>query len=153
AKEVLAVAGTDDAKACDLGALHHQVGGTCSHGLKMLSTLGARPTVIPPVYLEVMMLGTALRCIRKFHDLNQSEAAGRLGISKSYLMEIESGAKEASLQLIQRYADIFHLPPSSILFFAENYAQPGRRGAAQKIVAGKILALMRFLEARSEDAP
>jgi hypothetical protein len=54
--------------------------------------------------------------------------------------------------LVQRYADVFKLPASSILFFAENYGQPSRRGAAQKIVAGKILALMRFLETRSEEA-
>lgn len=98
------------------------------------------------------MLGTALRCIRKFHDLNQNSTAEKLGISKSYLSEIESGTKEPTLQLVQRYADVFKIPASSILFFAENYALPGRRAAAQKIVAGKILALMRFLEARSEDA-
>lgn len=98
------------------------------------------------------MIGAALRCIRKFHDLNQNAAAEKLGISKSYLSEIESETKEPTLQLIQRYADVFKLPASSILFFAENYAQPQRRAGAQKIVAGKILALMRFLEARSEEA-
>jgi len=98
------------------------------------------------------MLGTALRCIRKFHDLNQHATADRLGISKSYLSEIESGSKEPTLQLVQRYADVFKIPASSILFFAENLEQPRRRAAAQRIVAGKILALMRFLEARSEDA-
>lgn len=97
------------------------------------------------------MLGIALRCIRNFHDLNQSATAERLGISKSYLSEIEKGTKEPTLQLVQRYADVFKLPASSILFFAENYAQPGRHAAAQKIVAGKILALMRYLEVRAGD--
>ena len=99
------------------------------------------------------MIGAALRCIRKFHDLNQNAAAEKLGISKSYLSEIESETKEPTFQLIQRYADVFKLSASSILFFAENYEVPRRRAVAQKIVAGKILALMRFLEARSEEAP
>jgi transcriptional regulator with XRE-family HTH domain len=95
------------------------------------------------------MLGDALRCIRVFHDLNQSTAAKRLGISRSYLSEIESGDKEPTLQLIQRYAAIFQLPASSILFFSENLTQPQEHGLARRVVAGKVLALMRFLAARS----
>jgi transcriptional regulator with XRE-family HTH domain len=99
------------------------------------------------------MLAQALRSIRIFHDLNQVEAAKRLGISRSYLSEIESGAKEPTLQLIQRYAETFSLPASSILFFSENIGRPGAHQDARRFVAGKILALMRFLEARStEDA-
>lgn len=97
------------------------------------------------------MLGDALRCIRVFHDLNQSAAAKRLGISRSYLSEIESGDKEPTLHLIQRYAAIFQLPASSILFFSENLAQPQDHGMARRVVAGKVLALMRFLAARSGD--
>ncbi|HVJ78109.1 MAG TPA: helix-turn-helix transcriptional regulator [Hyphomicrobium sp.] len=98
------------------------------------------------------MIGAALRCIRKFHDLNQNAAAEKLGISKSYLSEIESGLKEPTLQLVQKYAEAFKIPASSILFFAENFQTPGRRASAQRLVAGKVLALMQFLEARAEDA-
>ena len=97
------------------------------------------------------MLAQALRSIRVFHDLNQVEAAKRLGISRSYLSEIESGAKEPTLQLIQRYADTFGLPASSILFFSENLGRPGAHQDARRFVAGKILTLMRFLEERSTD--
>jgi transcriptional regulator with XRE-family HTH domain len=96
------------------------------------------------------MLGSALRCIRVFHDLKQGEAATKLGISRSYLSEIESGAKEATLQLVQRYAEVFGLPASSILFFSENLGRPSAHADARRFVAGKILALMRFLEARAE---
>lgn len=96
------------------------------------------------------MLGSALRCIRVFHDLNQGEAAEKLGISRSYLSEIESGGKEPTLQLVQRYGEVFKLPASSILFFSENFDRPGAHQAARRLVAGKMLALMRFLEARSK---
>ena len=98
------------------------------------------------------MLGRALRCIRVFHDLNQGQAAKKLGVSRSYLSEIESGAKEPTLQLVQRYAEAFGLPASSILFFSENLGRPGAHTDARRFVASKILALMRFLEARSSEA-
>jgi transcriptional regulator with XRE-family HTH domain len=95
------------------------------------------------------MLGSALRCIRVFHDLTQGEAAKQLRISRSYLSEIEGGSKEPTLQLVQRYAEVFGLPASSILFFSENFERPGAHEQARRFVAGKILALMRFLESRS----
>jgi len=95
------------------------------------------------------MLGTALRCIRVFHDLKQGEAASKLGISRSYLSEIESGAKEPTLQILQRYAEVFEVPLSSILFFSENIGRPEAISDTHRFVAGKIVALMRYLEARA----
>ena len=97
------------------------------------------------------MLGEALRLIRVFHDLKQTETATKLGISKSYLSEIESGAKEPTLQLIGRYAETFDLPVSSILFFSENMGKTIPRDQARRFVAGKILALLRFLDERGND--
>jgi transcriptional regulator with XRE-family HTH domain len=94
------------------------------------------------------MIGEALRLIRVFHNLKQTEVAQKLGISKSYLSEIESGIKEPTLQLIGRYAEVFDIPPSSILFFAEN-VQNGSATKARRIVAGKILSLLRYVEART----
>ena len=95
------------------------------------------------------MLGSALRCIRVFHDLKQGEAAEKLCISRSYSERDRKRRKEATLQLVQRYAELFSIPASSILFFSENFDRPGAHQAARRLVAGKVLALMRFLEARS----
>ena len=61
----------------------------------------------------------ALRLVRVFHDMNQTTLAERLQISKSYLSEIESGKKQVTLELLQKYADTFGMPLSSLLFFAE----------------------------------
>ena len=61
----------------------------------------------------------ALRLVRVFHDLNQSTLAERLEISKSFLSEIESGKKTISLELLNKYAEIFNMPVSSLMFFAE----------------------------------
>jgi transcriptional regulator with XRE-family HTH domain len=96
------------------------------------------------------MISEALRLIRVYHDLTQSEVAERLKISKSYLSEIESGTKVPTLALIDSYAEEFDLPASAILFFAENMDDPSAAGQARQFVSRKILTLLRFLEARSE---
>ena len=95
------------------------------------------------------MLSQALRLIRTFHDLKQVEAAELLGISKSYLSEIESGLKAPTLQLVERYAEAFEIPASSILFFSENINGSGSQQKARRVVAGKILAMLQFLEAKT----
>jgi transcriptional regulator with XRE-family HTH domain len=96
------------------------------------------------------MLGEALRLIRTFHDLSQTEGAEKLGISKSYLSEIESGRKIPTLQLIERYGETYDLPVSSILFFSENMGRRASYEEARRFVARKIIALMRFIDKRDE---
>jgi transcriptional regulator with XRE-family HTH domain len=96
------------------------------------------------------MLHEALRLIRVYHDIKQNEAATKLGISKSYLSEIERGHKEPSLELIRKYELVFQIPASSILFFSENIGQSPAKEKARTFVATKILSLMQFLEARGD---
>ncbi len=96
------------------------------------------------------MLNEALRLIRVYHDMKQNEAAERLGISKSYLSEIEKGHKEPSLDLLRKYEVCFGIPVSSIMFFAENMGKAPTRERARTFVASKIIKLMQFLEDRTE---
>jgi transcriptional regulator with XRE-family HTH domain len=98
------------------------------------------------------MLGEALRLIRVYHDLRQNQVAERLNISKSYLSEIENGHKSPTLELVQRYSEEFDLPVSSIMFFAESVGDGSAYDRARTFVAGKMVGLMKFLEARSDRA-
>ena len=95
------------------------------------------------------MLGEALRLIRVYHDLKQKDAAKRLGVSTSYISEIERGTKTPTLEVVNRYAEEFEIPVSSIMFFSESLARGGPMDTARTFVAGKVLALMQFLEARA----
>lgn len=95
------------------------------------------------------MLGEALRLIRVYHDMKQKQVAERLNVSTSYLSEIEKGHKTPSLDMIQRYSEFFELPISSIMFFAERIEDGGTFDRARSFVAGKMVGLMQFLEARS----
>lgn len=93
------------------------------------------------------MLGEALRLIRVYHDLKQKQVAEMVGISTSYLSEIEKGRKTPTIELIEAYSRVFDIPASSIMFFAESIeGDTGDR--ARSFIAGKMIGLMQFLEAR-----
>jgi transcriptional regulator with XRE-family HTH domain len=102
------------------------------------------------------MLNEALRLIRVYHDMKQAELATKLGISKSYMSEIEKGTKSPTMELVEKYAEIFGIPSSSILFFSENMDKPMAAGTARyahRFVAAKIIKLLQFLEERAVHAP
>lgn len=66
------------------------------------------------------MLGEALRLTRVFHDCKAGDLAKELGMSASYLSEIERGEKTPSLDIIKKYANYFGTTPSALMFFAED---------------------------------
>ena len=95
------------------------------------------------------MLHRALRLLRTYHHLKQVELAHRLGISGSYLSEIESGDKEPALALLEKYAAIFKMPVSSILLFSEKMEDHGKRRLTLRVAAAdKVLRLLEFLDER-----
>lgn len=65
------------------------------------------------------MISEALRIIRVFHDLKSTECAVNLGISLSHLSELESGKKNPSAAVLQKYSEIFDIPLSSIYLMSE----------------------------------
>ena len=66
------------------------------------------------------MLNEALRIIRAYHDITQTQLCSELGISNSYLSEIESGKKAPTLDFLSKYSQHFDIPVSSLMFFSES---------------------------------
>lgn len=97
------------------------------------------------------MLAEALRLIRVFHDMKQQELADQLGLSKSYVSELESGKKVPSMEVVQKYSDAFKIPPSSIFFFAENLEDPSKAARTRSAIASKVVQFLQFVEAKTAD--
>lgn len=98
------------------------------------------------------MLSEALRLIRIFHDLKQFEVAEKIGVSKSYISEIENGNRSPSLEIIEKYASEFRMPVSSILFFSEQIPQAKNGEKIRVVVASKVLDILKFIEGKSDAA-
>ena len=88
------------------------------------------------------MLGEALRLIRVYHDLTQTQLSYELGLSNSFLSEIESGKKIPPLEILGKYSERFEISMSSLLFFSENLDSQ-KFGSRVKVTVGKkVLALL-----------
>jgi len=96
------------------------------------------------------MFGNALRLLRRSHDLKQQELATTLKVSRSYISELESGNRTPSYDLLERYADTFNIPVSSLVFFAEtlNNENDGasRIENAKGVIARKIINMLEILD-------
>jgi len=65
------------------------------------------------------MLGDSLKLIRKMHSIPAKQLASKLGISATYLSEIENNKKKPTLDILLKYAECFKVKLSTILFFDE----------------------------------
>jgi transcriptional regulator with XRE-family HTH domain len=97
------------------------------------------------------MINDALRLVRVFHNLKQKDLASALGISPSHLNEIEKGKKQVTMDILQKYADYFKIPASSLLYFAEH---KNHRGEVQPPhpIAAKALKMLDWLDTITKDS-
>lgn len=97
-------------------------------------------------FLGKTVLNRALKLLRSFHQLSQTELARRLDISNSYLSEIESGEKKPGLEILDKYSRTFKMPVSSILLFAERLESDRRPSERIRVVAAdKILRMLEWI--------
>ncbi|MBK5407840.1 helix-turn-helix transcriptional regulator [Pseudomonas sp. TH34] len=96
------------------------------------------------------MLNQALRLIRTYHDMSQTELCKELEISNSHLSELESGKKQPSIELLTKYSKYFDIPLSSILFFSENMDDPKPTTRLRSSVAKKVIHLLEWMENKNE---
>lgn len=100
------------------------------------------------------MLHQALKHLRKFHKMRQQELAAKLGISNTYLSEIESGTKAHAItvDLLTRYGAVFDVPVSSIMLFSEHVNSDRRSEQVRVVLASKLLRVLDWIDTNAQHA-
>ena len=95
--------------------------------------------------LKRTMINEALRLVRLYWGLSQIELAERVSLSQSMISDIERGAKEVSVEVLEKYSKELGIRMSQLLFFAEELdgQPPQKRG--RLVVANRVLELLRAL--------
>lgn len=81
--------------------------------------------------------------------MKQKELAKKLEISNSYLSEIESGDKTISMDLLEKYSQVFGIPASTFLLFRENFVDPVNQ--SQKARAKRLLDFFEWVAHEDDD--
>ncbi len=97
------------------------------------------------------MLNQALKTIRQFHKLNQSQLAESLNVSTSHISEIETGKNTITLEMLKKYSVFFDIPVSHIMFFSEQLENEDLKSQkVRRFLAKKVIQIMDWVIARDE---
>ena len=94
------------------------------------------------------MLGNTLKRLRGIYGYSAKEMSELLGISSSYLSEIENGKKKVPMDLLERYSELFGLRVSTLVRFSEDYEDAELNSAGQKFITS---LMSKVIEAYSND--
>lgn len=97
------------------------------------------------------MIHKALRLVRIYHDWSRTDVAERVGLSKSYISEIENGHKKVTMEVLERYSKAFDIPMSSLLLFAERAGDGHHVETIRSFVADKAIKMLDWVATISED--
>ena len=70
-----------------------------------------------------LAVGIVVRDLRKKQRLSQEVFSGLVGIARSHLAMIESGAKQPNFETIWRIANAFDIPPHILVYYVEEHAK------------------------------
>lgn len=84
-------------------------------------------------------IGVILKQLRTIYGDTAKSFSQRLLISPSYLSEIENGKKQPSLEILEKYAKILGLKPSTVLLLAEKENDLKKKGKTKKVIRSLML--------------
>lgn len=91
-------------------------------------------------------MGEALRLLRIFNGYKSAELAKMLGLSQSYVSELENNKKQPTLEVLERYAKVFGMKKSTLLLFAESLENEKLEKSKKQRVAFAGMKLLKILE-------
>lgn len=91
-------------------------------------------------------MGEALKLLRIFNGYKSAELASLLGISQSYVSELENDKKQPTMEVLDKYAKVFDMKKSTLLLFAEALENDSANTDKKQRVARAGMRLLKILE-------
>lgn len=91
-------------------------------------------------------MGEALRLLRIFNGYKSAELAEMLGLSQSYVSELENNKKQPTMDVLDKYAKVFDMKKSTLLLFAESLESDSANMDKKQRVARAGMKLLKILE-------
>ena len=102
---------------------------------------------MPLIYLFLeKSMGEALRLLRIFNGYKSKQLADMLGLSQSYVSELENNKKQPTLEILDKYAKVFNMRKSTLMLFAESLDDNKEKINKQQKIAYAGMVLLRILE-------
>lgn len=97
------------------------------------------------------MIGDILKRTRIIYGYKANKMSSELGISASYLSEIENNKKKPSLELLQKYADIYGIRLSSLILLSENMDDAEKSGKGNIFIRNMMVRLIQSMSTSAGD--
>ena len=96
------------------------------------------------------MIGTILKRMRNIYGYKAYEMGEKLEISNSYLSEIENNKKQPSLELLEKYSEVFGVKVSSIFLLAERYEEKNASNKGNQLIRTMMVNLIKIMSSDLE---
>ena len=97
------------------------------------------------------MIGDVLKRTRPIYGYKANEMSSALGISASYLSEIENNKKQPSLELLEKYADIYGIRLSSLILLSESMEDAEKAGKGTAFIRNMMAHLIQSMSKTASD--
>lgn len=96
-------------------------------------------------------MGETLKLLRIFFGYKSVELTKKLGISQSFLSEIENNKKKITLELLEKYSKVFQIKVSTIVLLAESIEEDKTvKNDLKHNLAGIGMKVLRILKENGE---
>ena len=93
------------------------------------------------------MSGYLLRALRNIYGINAVDMSKRLGISRSYLSEIENGNRSINIDLLTKYGEVIGIKPYCLMVLDESY-KDGDRSKAELFIRDLMIKVIKDAAAK-----
>jgi transcriptional regulator with XRE-family HTH domain len=80
------------------------------------------------------MIGDVLKRTRSIYGYKANEMSTALGISQSYLSEIENNKKQPTFEILGKYAEIYGIKLSSLILLSESFEEAEKNDKGNQII-------------------